>query len=296
VGHPESVDRLRSVLRAFEAPAFQDLIRIEAPRADEAALLRAHTADHIEAITTRYAAIARAERYAHIDADTIMSEGSAEAALRAAGAVVAAVDEVCSGRLRNAFCAVRPPGHHAERDRAMGFCLFNNVAVGALHARATHGCARIAVIDFDVHHGNGTQDVFFDDTNAFYASTHQSPLYPGTGGANERGVAGNVLNVPLGAGAKGDTFRLAYMNLILPALERFAPDIVFLSAGFDGHRADPLAELLLTEADFAWVTAAICELAAERCGGRVVSVLEGGYDLEALARSSAAHVRALMEA
>ncbi len=200
-GHPESADRLRAVLRALEKSAFQDLVRIEAPCASKAELLRAHTPAHVEAIVVRLAAEAREQGTIHIDADTVMSEGSAEAALRAAGAVIAAVDEIQAGRLRNAFCAVRPPGHHAERSRAMGFCLFNNVAVGALHARAVHGRKRIAVVDFDVHHGNGTQDIFFADDCAFYASTHQSPFYPGTGHASEHGVADNIVNVPLPAGA-----------------------------------------------------------------------------------------------
>lgn len=295
-GHPESADRLRAVLRGLENGTFQDLVRIEAPRASEAALLRAHSAAHIEAVTTRMAAEAQEEGYVHLDPDTVMSAGSAEAALRAAGAVIVAVDEIRSGRLRNAFCAVRPPGHHAEADHAMGFCLFNNVAVGALHARAVHGYERIAIVDFDVHHGNGTQDIFYADAHAFYASTHQSPFYPGTGRIAERGVVDNILNVPLRAGAGGDEFRAAYERVILPALRRFAPDFILISAGFDAHRFDPLAELRLDEHDFAWVTRAISAVARECCEGRVVSVLEGGYDLEALARSAEAHVRALMEA
>jgi acetoin utilization deacetylase AcuC-like enzyme len=295
-GHPESVDRLRAVLRGLESDTFQDLARLEAPLATQADLVQAHSPAYVDAVIGRFAALAREDKYVHLDVDTVMSAGSEEAALRASGAVVAAVDEIHAGRLRNAFCAVRPPGHHAERNRAMGFCLFNNVAVGAFHARATHGYRRVAVVDFDVHHGNGTQDMFFADAEAFYASTHQAPFYPGTGYASERGVAGNIVNVPLEAGAGSDAFRAAYKNEILPALARFAPDFVFISAGFDGHRDDPLAELELTENDFSWVTTAICEIARERSGARVVSVLEGGYDLEALARSAAAHVRALMEA
>lgn len=296
LGHPESPDRLRAVLRALEKGLFQDLVRLEAPAATVEALLRAHSKVHVAAILETMAAEAREQGTVHVDADTVMSDGSAEAALRAAGAAIAAVDEVRSGRLRNVFCASRPPGHHATRDRAMGFCLFNNVAIGALHARETHGFKRIAVIDFDVHHGNGTQDIFYNDDDAFYASSHQWPFYPGTGRPFERGIADNILNVPLAAGSGGKEFRMAYETAILPALEQFAPDFVFISAGFDGHRADPLAELRLEEKDFAWVTSAICEVARRACGGRVVSVLEGGYDLEALARSAAAHVRALMEA
>jgi acetoin utilization deacetylase AcuC-like enzyme len=225
-----------------------------------------------------------------------MSSGSADAALRAAGAVIAAVDAVMAGRLANAFCAVRPPGHHAERGTAMGFCLFNNIAIGALHARWAHGLRRIAVIDFDVHHGNGTQDVFFNDANLFYASTHQFPLYPGTGAATERGIAGNIVNLPLPPGADSVAFRLAMTKSILPALQSFEPEFILVSAGFDAHRSDPLGGLCLDESDFAWATSAICGVAAQHCCGRVVSALEGGYDLGALARSAAAHVRALMEA
>jgi acetoin utilization deacetylase AcuC-like enzyme len=295
-GHPESADRLRAVLRALEKGRFQDLVRLDAPRAKETQLLRAHTRGHISQITGRLAAEAAEDVYVHIDADTVMSAGSVEAALRAAGAVVAGVDEVQAGRLRNAFCAVRPPGHHAERARAMGFCLFNNVAVGALHARESHGYRRVAVVDFDVHHGNGTQDIFNADENAFYASSHQWPFYPGSGSPSETGVADNILNVPLRAGSGGREFRNAYESRVLPALQSFAPDFIFISAGFDAHRFDPLAQLNLVEDDFAWLTSAVCEIARACCGGRVVSVLEGGYDLGALAQSASAHVRALMEA
>jgi len=292
-GHPERVARLEAVMRALGQPEFQELFRMQAPRANRDALLRVHSAPLVDAILG--ANIAEG-RFAHIDADTTMSSGSAEAALRAAGAVIAGIDAVLEGSLRNAFCAVRPPGHHAERNRAMGFCLFNNVAIGALHARAVHGLTRIAAIDFDVHHGNGTQDIFFNDPNLFYASTHQWPLYPGTGAVSERGIASNIVNVPLAPGSGGVQFRAALEHVVLPALEAFRPDLVLVSAGFDGHRADPLAELYLAEEDFGWATGAICSIAARACSGRVVSALEGGYDLDALGRSAAAHVRALMEA
>jgi acetoin utilization deacetylase AcuC-like enzyme len=234
--------------------------------------------------------------YARIDADTFMSAGSAQAAMHAAGAAITAVDGVMAGEFRNAFCAVRPPGHHAERDSAMGFCLFNNIAVGALHARIRHGLTRIAVVDFDVHHGNGTQDIAFDDPDFFYASSHQMPLYPGTGSPSERGVAGNIVNRPLPSGSGSAEFRTSWRDHILPALEAFAPGFVFISAGFDAHRADPLANLNLVEDDFAWVTAEICAVAQGVCAGRVVSALEGGYELDALAASAVAHVRALIEA
>jgi acetoin utilization deacetylase AcuC-like enzyme len=225
-----------------------------------------------------------------------MSPGSGEAALRAAGAVMGAIDGVMGAQCRNAFCAVRPPGHHAERRRPMGFCLFNNVAVGAFHARVAHGLRRIAIVDFDVHHGNGTQDIFFDDPDLLYASTHQMPLYPGTGFANERGSAGTVRNCPLAPESGSAEFRAVYKESVLPAVEQFAPELILISAGFDAHRADPLANLNLTEDDFGWVTREICAIAARVCSGRVVSALEGGYDLEALSPSAKAHVQALIEA
>ena len=289
-GHPERVERLEAVLNALDPGTFPTLKRIAAAPADRAALRLAHDAALVDAVLS---AIIADSAYARIDADTFMSSGSSEAATCAAGAAIAAVDEIASGRLRNAFCAVRPPGHHAERARAMGFCLFNNVAIGALHARTAHGFDRVAVVDFDVHHGNGTQDIFFADPDLFYASTHQSPLYPGTGHPAEKGVAGNIVNAPLPPGASSARFRAAFSERILPALDDFAPDFIFISAGFDAHRDDPLAGLQLDEDDFAWATEAVCGVADRLCGGRVVSVLEGGYDLDALARSAAAHVRAL---
>jgi acetoin utilization deacetylase AcuC-like enzyme len=295
-GHPESPDRLRAVLAALEKSDFSDLARVEAPRADRDALLAAHDASHVDAVLGSLNEEAQQNGFAVIDADTVMSPGSSEAAVRAAGAVVRAVEDVASRTIKNAFCAVRPPGHHAPADRAMGFCLFNNVAVGAFHARKIRISERIAVIDFDVHHGNGTEDIFWNDANLFYASTHQSPLYPGTGAASERGVAQNILNVPLTPYSGGDAFRAAMSNAILPAMQSFNPDFIFISAGFDAHKSDPLAQLELTENDFGWATARICELAKNACEGRVVSTLEGGYDLDALGRSAATHVRALMEA
>jgi acetoin utilization deacetylase AcuC-like enzyme len=295
-GHPESPDRLRAVLAALDAPEFSDLALEEAPAADRNALLAVHEAAHVDAVLGSLNDEAQAHGYAQIDADTIMSPGSAEAALRAAGAVIRAVDRVAAKEWKNAFCAVRPPGHHAPQDRAMGFCLFNNVAIGAFHAHKIRLFERIAVMDFDVHHGNGTEEIFWNHPNFFYASTHQMPLYPGTGAPNERGVAQNILNAPLTPYSGSDAFRAAMANVILPALEAFAPDFIFISAGFDAHRADPLAQLELTEADFGWATAEICKIAVRACEGRVVSTLEGGYDLDALARSAAAHVRALMEA
>jgi len=290
LGHPECADRLRAVLRMLEGEAFQLLDRREAPQATHEQIARAHSPGHID----RVVAAVPAYGHAPLDSDTILSPGSYEAALRAAGAVVAAVDAVVAGEARNAFCAVRPPGHHAEPEQAMGFCLFNNIAVGARHARAAHGLRRVAVVDFDVHHGNGTQAMFESDPDFLYASIHQSPLYPGSGGWDECGRYGNVVNVPLRAGSGGAEFRHGMQTWILPALDAFAPDLVMISAGFDGHRRDPLAALDLTEDDFVWATARLCDVADRHCGGRVVSVLEGGYDLAALASSAAAHVRELM--
>ena len=290
-GHPESPQRLTAVLDALDAPEFAGLIRREAPRAELAMLERVHPPQFI---TSCLEAVPKTG-YAAVDEDTFLSPGSGEAALRAAGALCAAVDGVMAGEGANAFCAVRPPGHHAEPSRAMGFCLFNNVAIGALHARVAHGCARVAVIDFDVHHGNGTQAVFERDPTLFFASTHQSPLYPGTGMASERGV-GNIVNVPLRPQSGSAEFRTAISAAVLPALSRFKPEFILISAGFDAHREDPLANLELTDEDFAWVTREILAVAKTCCAGRVVSTLEGGYDLDALASSVSVHVRELMAA
>ncbi len=290
-GHPERPDRLRAVLAALDAPEFATLIRADAPLASVEQLERVHLPIHVETILNA----APVSGFRRIDADTAMSPGSVEAALRAAGAVVFAVDEVMAGRARNAFCAIRPPGHHAEPDQAMGFCLFNNVAIGALHARDAHGLKRPAVIDFDVHHGNGTQAAFEADPSLFYASTHQFPLYPGTGAPDERGV-GNIVNACLAPGAGSSEFREAFTTQVLPALARFEPDFIFISAGFDAHTDDPLANLALTDDDYAWATRELMRYAAKHCAGRVVSTLEGGYDLAALKSSTTAHVRALQSA
>jgi acetoin utilization deacetylase AcuC-like enzyme len=290
-GHPECSDRLRAVIGALETEEFALLERRLAPRASLDQIAAVHDRRYVEAV---FEAIP-AQGYVLLDGDTTASPGSGEAALRAAGAVVAAIDAVIGGEAANAFCAVRPPGHHAESDQAMGFCLFNNVAIGAAHARQAHGLERVAVVDFDVHHGNGTQHMFERDPGLFYASTHQWPLYPGTGAPEERGC-GNILNVPLPPGAGSAEFRDAMSQQVLPALDQFQPDLVIVSAGFDAHAADPLAMLELVESDYAWVTKALADLAQAHCGGRLVSALEGGYDLAALSRSAAAHVRSLMSA
>jgi len=290
--HPECPDRLRAVLQALEDEEFSGLIRDEAPRATEAQLCRVHPERYVQAIL---GIRPEGEETVALDGDTLMSAGSAEAALRAAGAAVAAVDAVIRGEVRRAFCATRPPGHHAEPARPMGFCLFSNAAVAARHAQAAHGVAKVAVVDFDVHHGNGTQACFEQDASLFYASSHQWPLYPGTGDRAERGV-GNILNATLPPGADGEAFRAAWRDVLIPALDGFAPGLLVISAGFDAHARDPLAQLRVREADFGWLTAELCAVAERHCGGRVVSLLEGGYDLPALAASAAAHVRALMRA
>jgi acetoin utilization deacetylase AcuC-like enzyme len=289
--HPESPARLRAVLAALDDPEFTRLERREAPEAAREDLLRVHPRRHVEGI------LAAVPKTGHvgIDADTVLSPASGEAALRAAGAVTAAVDAVVAKEADNAFCAVRPPGHHAEPQRAMGFCLFNNAAIGALRAREAHGLARVAVVDFDVHHGNGTQAAFEADGGLFYASTHQYPLYPGTGAASETGV-GNVVNVPLRPMAGSSQFRYGVTQRILPALDAFRPELVIVSAGFDAHRSDPLAQLMLEEADYTWITEKLLEIAYRHAAGRLVATLEGGYDLSALAASAAAHIRVLMSA
>ncbi|MFP4538401.1 MAG: histone deacetylase family protein, partial [Dichotomicrobium sp.] len=291
-GHPERPDRLRAIEQALEDESFQFLHREEAPLADEEAIARMHGPDYIAALKKA----APASGHIYVDGgDTVMSPDSWEAALRAAGAAVTAVDQVMSGAVRNAFCVVRPPGHHAETRQAMGFCLFNNVAIAAAHARAVHGMDRVAVVDFDVHHGNGTQHMFWSDADMFYGSTHQMPLFPGTGAWSEQGVAGNIVNAPLRAGDDSYHFQEAFESRILPALHDFSPDLVIISAGFDAHRADPIGGLALTEEDFAWATRRLSDVANQHAGGRLVSVLEGGYDLGGLARSVAAHLRVLME-
>jgi len=287
-GHPESPSRLHAVLEALSADKFAGLDRIEAPRVLREQLARAHASQLIETVF----ASAPDEGYARLDPDTAMSPASLEAAQRAAGAVCAAVDAMIDGEATRAFCAVRPPGHHATRDAAMGFCLFNNVAIGAAHALA-RGIERVAIVDFDVHHGNGTQDIFWDEPRVLYASTHQSPLYPGTGLRGETG-AGNILNAPLPRGASGIEFRATF-DEIIQRLRQFAPQLVMISAGFDAHRLDPLADLNLVADDYAWATQALVSIARTHAMGRVISSLEGGYSLQALRESVAAHVAALMD-
>jgi len=296
-GHPERPDRMRAIDRVLAHDYFADLVREEAPSRDdvEAQILLAHPKRYLDMIKDARPEVG--EGRVHLDGDTVMSPGSWMAATRAVGAGLHAVDQVMDegSGIRNAFCQVRPCGHHAETDRAMGFCLFANVAIAGMYARKKHGVERVAVIDYDVHHGNGTQDIFWSDKDLFFASTHQMPLFPGTGAVSETGV-GNICNAPLRSGDDGERFRGAFESRIFPALKNFSPDMILISAGFDAHEADPLASLRLVEADFLWVTEQLIAYAERQCDGRVVSMLEGGYDLTALARSVGVHVRAMMDA
>jgi acetoin utilization deacetylase AcuC-like enzyme len=290
-GHPERPDRIRAIEEALSDERFDGLLRRMAPAADIDVATIAHDREYVDLIRGNVPA----EGFVRLDADTFMSPRSLEVALHAVGGACLAADEVMRGAAANAFCAVRPPGHHAEADRAMGFCLFNNAVIAARHAQKAHGAERVAIVDWDVHHGNGTQAIVWSDPTVLYASTHQMPLYPGTGAPEETGV-GNIVNVPLSPGSGSDAFQRAFLDRILPSVDGFAPDLVVISAGFDAHKSDPLAAINLTEADFAWATEALMEIADRRCQGRIVSLLEGGYDLEALAASVAAHVAALMSA
>jgi len=287
--HPEQPDRLRYISNVLDGPSYFMLDRRDAPIGEIEDITRVHDARYVDTIL----ASVPERGNTLLGPDTGMSPASGEAALRAVGAACAAVDAVLEGGARNAFCSVRPPGHHAEPAEAMGFCLFNNIAIGAQRARQVHGCKRVAVIDFDVHHGNGTQAVFETDPALFFGSSHQMPAFPGTGHEEETGV-GNIVNVPLAPGAGSVEFRSAYSDRILPALRAFAPDFILISAGFDADARDPLAQLRLNTPDFAWVTAEILKVADEFCGGKVVSTLEGGYDLDALAAGVAVHMRELM--
>ncbi|MGD0421069.1 MAG: histone deacetylase family protein [Xanthobacteraceae bacterium] len=290
LGHPERPERLRAIEHALEAEKFQSLARVQAPTAPFEIIALCHPMDYIVQIREA----SPREGMVRLDADTSMSPGSFEAALRAVGGAIHAVDEVVTKKAANAFVATRPPGHHAETARPMGFCFFDNAAIAARYAQDHHGIARAAIVDFDVHHGNGSQEIFWADKTVMYCSTHQMPLFPGTGAIGESGEFNTVVNAPLRPGDGGEAFRAAFENRILPRLRDFKPELIVISAGFDAHMRDPLANLNLVEADFAWATQKIMEVADQCAGGRVVSLLEGGYDLEALASSAAAHVTALM--
>ncbi|MCP4560086.1 MAG: histone deacetylase family protein [Bosea sp.] len=289
-GHPERTDRIRAVEQALEDERFALLQRVQAPEGTLAQVELCHPAAHAQAISEA----SPQQGLVQIDADTIMSPGTLAAVLHGVGGAVHAVDEVMSGRVSNAFSAMRPPGHHAESDKAMGFCFFNNAAIAARHAQKAHGAERVAIVDWDVHHGNGTQEIFWGDASVLYASTHEMPLYPGTGAPSERGEHGTIVNAPLRAGDGTDVFRDAFESAILPRLNDFRPDLVIISAGFDAHWRDPLANINLKETDFTWATQKLMEIADRHAGGRLVSILEGGYDLEGLSKSTAAHVMALM--
>ncbi|HHI82213.1 MAG TPA: histone deacetylase family protein [Rhizobiales bacterium] len=288
-GHPERPDRLRAINKLLEHPYFAELGREEAPLGRREDILRAHSRDHLALIE----GLVPDDGLEGVDGDTYVNSKSMQAALRAVGAATRAVDAVMLREVDNAFCAIRPPGHHAEAERAMGFCLFNNVAIAALYAADVYGADRVAVVDFDVHHGNGTQNIFWSDADLFYGSTHQMPLYPGSGAVSETG-AGNIFNAPLRAGDDGGAFREAFNTRILPGLDAFEPDFVLISAGFDAHQNDPLGSLQLSEEDFAWATLKIMDIADRHADNRVVSMLEGGYDLAGLASSVGAHIQALM--
>lgn len=291
--HPESPERLKAVLQALRTPAFAALEWREAPLGTREQVELIHDPAFIDEV----ADLAPSSGFATLDGgDTVMSPGSWEAVMRCVGAACAGVDAVMNGEASNVFCATRPCGHHAEPDRAMGFCIFNQAAIAAVHALEVHGLQRVAVVDFDVHHGNGTQAAFFNRPELFYASSHQSPFYPGTGAASERGVAHNIVNAPLPRGCDSATFRERTATVILPVLLEFDPQLIIISAGFDAHALDPLAELNLSDDDFRWVTQELLKIADACCTGRVVSILEGGYSLQALASSSAVHVQALLNA
>ncbi|WP_455977660.1 histone deacetylase family protein [Methylorubrum populi] len=289
-GHPERPARMQAVERALEQERFAALVRCHAPKAETSVVELAHPASYIESLV----AASPEEGLFQIDSDTLMSPGTLNTCLHAVGGSVHAVDAVMKGECANAFVAMRPPGHHAEVARAMGFCLFNHAAIAVQHARKAYGASRVALVDWDVHHGNGSQDIFWADRDVLYASTHQMPLFPGTGSAGERGDHDTIVNVPLKAFDDGEVFREAFEQRILPRLDAFAPDLMVISAGFDAHKLDPLANLQLDEADFGWATRRLMELADRHAQGRVVSILEGGYSLDGLARSVAAHVDALM--
>jgi acetoin utilization deacetylase AcuC-like enzyme len=288
-GHPERPDRLRAIERVLDDEAFVALDRVVAPEGDEATILYAHPAEFV----ARVRAGIPEEGIARIDADTTASPKSWQAVITAIGAANAAVDDVFAGRADNVFVAARPPGHHAEKNTAMGFCFFNTAAIAARHAQRKHGAERVAIVDWDVHHGNGTQDIFWDDPSVLYCSTHQMPLYPGTGAKSETG-AGNIVNAPLAPQTGSDEFRDAFQSRVLPALDDFAPDLIIISAGFDAHHRDPLAEINLTEDDFDWATGQLMQRATRHSNNRLVSLLEGGYDLQGLSFSVAAHVGRLM--
>ncbi len=292
-GHPERPDRLRSLNIALEHPNFERLNRKEAPQANEDAVLLAHPEEHLLAVMRQVPE--EDGEINRIESDTYLSPKSLQAALTGIGAAMAAVDDVFTGAADNVFVAARPPGHHAETAKAMGFCLFNNVAIAARHAQKAHGAERVAIIDWDVHHDNGTQDIFWNDTSVLFCSTHQMPLYPWSGDKNETGVKNNIVNAPLSPNTGSEHFREAFKSRVLPAIADFSPDLILISAGFDAHHRDPLAQINLVGEDFDWATGRLLEMADKYASNRVVSLLEGGYDLEGLAESAAMHILRMMK-
>ncbi|MBN9004358.1 MAG: histone deacetylase family protein, partial [Rhizobiales bacterium] len=291
-GHPERPDRIRAVDQVLGQDRFKSLVRGQAPEGSLDSVLLCHNEHYVDELRH----IAPKEGLVYLDGDTSMSPGTWEAVMRGVGGAIAATDAVIAGQADNAFVATRPPGHHAETNKPMGFCFFDQAAIAARHAQRTHGIGRVAVVDFDVHHGNGTQDIFWADPTVMYCSTHQMPLFPGTGASGERGEHDTIVNAPLASGDGGAKFRAAFENLILPQIQKFAPELMIISAGFDAHRRDPLASLELDATDFGWVTRKLMDAAHASAGGRIVSVLEGGYDLQGLQESVAEHVTALMGA
>lgn len=290
-GHPERVDRLMAIYATLDSIDDPALTRLDAPLGEEAAILKVHPQSYID----RIKAASPSDGYVSLDADTHMSPGSMQAAMRGVGAVTKAVDMVLDGEVQNAFAAVRPPGHHAEKTTPMGFCLFGNIAIAAKHALDVHGLARVAIVDFDVHHGNGTQDLLWEEERVLFISSHQMPHYPGSGAPSETGVAGNIFNLPFEPHTGSKRFREAYEREVFPALESFKPELLMISAGFDAHMNDPLANLNFTTEDFGWVSERLCDVADAHCEGRIVSTLEGGYDLDALAASTRAHLEVLLK-
>lgn len=286
--HPERPDRVRAVLSALDDISGTEFL--PAPLAQLEQITRVHPESYWQDIVNREPD----EGELALDEDTYLSPGSVNAALRASGAVCFAIDQVMAGKADNAFCAVRPPGHHAESSRAMGFCLLNHIAIGARQAIHVHGLDSVAIVDIDLHHGNGTQAIFEQDPKVLYISSHQMPLYPGTGNADETGV-GNILNIPLPPGAGGAAFRTAYRDQVFPALHQFRPELLLISAGLDAHRLDPLGDLQLEADDYAWVTRELLDIAQQYCDGKVISLLEGGYDLQGLGEAAKAHVQALTQ-
>tara|TARA_B100001173_G_C15995587_1_gene550932 strand:- start:545 stop:1486 length:942 start_codon:yes stop_codon:yes gene_type:complete len=289
--HPERVERLISIMDSLKNFKDPDLVRLDAPEGSETDILRVHPIEYLDNLKQK----SPVDGFVALDPDTFMSAGSLPAAMRGVGGIIKAVDLVMTDQANNVFVVTRPPGHHAEKETSMGFCLFGNVSIAAKYALDHHKLPKVAVVDFDVHHGNGTQDILWNEKRSLFISSHQMPLYPGTGKENEIGIENNILNIPLPPNTMGKDFRYLYENKVFPALEKFSPDLLLVSAGFDAHASDPLANINLAEEDFAWVTGRLCDLADKHCNGRLVSTLEGGYDLDALAKCVTTHLKTLLD-